>query len=99
MKSGCLLSLLLTIGSRMVLLFVWLFTPRVSLAFQNGLWPILGFLFMPTGTVAYLFAWSPASGVTGLGWLILAGGLLFDIGSYAISFRASRPDIKVMELT
>ena len=98
MKSGCLLSLLLTIGSRTVLLFVWLFAPWASLAFPNGLWPVLGFLFMPTTTVAYLFAWSPASGVTGLGWLILAGGLLFDIGSYAIGFRAGHTPIKVMEL-
>lgn len=94
-----MIPLFLGIGSRTVLLFVWLFTPLVSLAFTNELWPIMGFLFIPATTVAYLIAWSPASGVTGLGWLILAGGLLFDIGGYTIGVRASQPDIKVMELT
>ena len=88
---GCLFSLLLTIAPRLVLLFMWLFTPRVSLAFENWLVSLLGFIFLPFTMLAYVLAWDPAAGEVSLvGWLIIFGGLLFDLGSYAISAFAAR---------
>jgi hypothetical protein len=75
----------------LVLLFLWLFTPRVDAAFDGGfLLPLLGFLFLPFTTMAYVFAWSPVDGISGGGWILVIGGLLFDAGTYAISGYLNR---------
>jgi len=90
MNPGCLVTGILSLAPRLVLLFVWLFTTRVSAAFGGILIPLLGFLFLPFTTLAYIFAWDVGSGVTGASWLLVAGGLVFDIGSYALSGYANR---------
>jgi hypothetical protein len=87
---GCVFSLLLTIAPRIILLFMWLFTPRVSLAFENWIVPLLGFIFLPFTMLAYVLAWDPTAGTSFGGWLLIFGGLLFDLGSYAISAFAAR---------
>ena len=91
MGYGCLISGLLTIAPRLVLLFMWLFTPRVDAAFDGGfLLPLLGFLFLPFTTTAYVLAWDIVEGVSGGGWIFVIGGLLFDVGTYAISSYLNR---------
>ena len=91
MSYGCLISGLLTIAPRLVLLFLWLFTPRVDAAFDGGfLLPLLGFLFLPFTTTGYILVWSPVDGVSGGGRILVIGGLLFDIGTYAISGYLNR---------
>ena len=91
MGCGCLISGFLSLAPRLVLLFMWLFTPRVEAAFDGGfLLPLLGFLSLPFTTMAYVFAWSPVDGVSGGGWVLVIGGLLFDAGTYAISGYLNR---------
>jgi hypothetical protein len=90
MMKGCLLSLLLTIAPRLVLLVMWLFTPLVSLAFENWVVSLLGFIFMPFTTLAYVMVFDPSVGISFGGWLLIFGGLLFDLGSYAIGVFATR---------
>ena len=90
MTPGCLLTGILTLAPRLVLLFVWLFTARLSAAFEGFLIPLLGFLFLPFTTLAYVFVWDEQSGVTGGAWLLVAGGLVFDLGTYALSRYANR---------
>ncbi len=87
---GCWLSLLLTIAPRLIFLFLWLFTPLVSLVFENWVVPLLGFIFLPFTTLAYVMAWDAAAGISFGGWLLIVGGLLFDLGSYAVSVLATR---------
>jgi hypothetical protein len=72
---------------------VWLFTSRVGLAFEGILLPLLGFIFLPFATLAYVLAWDPVGGVSGWGWLLVVGGLLFDLGTYAISGYVNRKQI------
>ena len=93
MSIGCLLSLILTLAPRLALLFIWLFTPRVALAFQSTLIPILGFIFLPFTTFAYVLVWSPLEGVSGLGWVAVVVALLFDLGVYAGSAYGNRQRI------
>jgi hypothetical protein len=78
----CVLSLLLLIGPRIAAFAWYLIEPtRWNLAFNNILWPILGVLFLPWTTLAYVFM-SPG-GVDGLQWLVVVLGLIIDIGSYS----------------
>ena len=90
MNMGCLLTGIITLGPRLVLLFVWIFSDRISTVFEGFLIPLLGFLFLPFTTLAYLLVWNVQSGVSGAAWFLVAGGLLFDIGTYALSRYANR---------
>jgi hypothetical protein len=94
MNMGCLLTGIITLGPRLVLLFVWLFSDRFSTVFDGFLIPLLGFLFLPFTTLAYLLVWNAQYGVSGAAWLLVAGGLLFDIGTYALSRYATRVRMK-----
>jgi hypothetical protein len=38
------------------MVFVWLLTDWFSRAFETALWPLLGFLFMPYTTLAWMAA-------------------------------------------
>jgi hypothetical protein len=37
---------------------------------------------LPWTALGYVLAWSPAGGVTGVGWAVVVLGLLFDLSSY-----------------
>ena len=90
MRIGCLLTGILTLAPRLVILFFWLFTPRVSMVFEGILIPLLGFIFIPFATTAYILVWNPTNGVSVGGWLLVVGGLLLDIGTYIISGYLNR---------
>jgi len=94
MNLGCLLTGILSLAPRLVLVFLWFFSDRVSVVFEGIIVPLLGFLFLPFTTLAYMLVWNPESGVSGSAWNIVIGGLLFDIGTYALSRYANRLQIK-----
>ena len=84
----CTLLLAAGIGPRIALLFVWIFGDRVEHAFDSWVWPLLGLLFLPWTTLAYIFAWGSADGVSGWGWVLVGAGIALDIATY--SSRAVR---------
>ncbi|MFB3854532.1 MAG: hypothetical protein ACE148_11995 [Vicinamibacterales bacterium] len=49
----CLLGLLALIAPRLVVFILWLFTDWFSGVFGMALWPVLGFLFLPTTLLWY----------------------------------------------
>lgn len=57
---------------------MWLFTPLVNNAFSGPLLPILGLLFLPITTMAYAFVHS--GGMNLVGWLIVGGAVVLDLG-------------------
>ncbi|WIG58708.1 MAG: hypothetical protein OJF49_001454 [Ktedonobacterales bacterium] len=84
---GCLL----TLFARLMLLFVWILTPLVTRAFQGGwLLPLLGIIFLPFTTLAYVAVYLPGTGVTGWGWFWVALAFLFDLGTHSAAARANR---------
>ena len=88
---GCLIALLALITPRLVLFFVWIFTPYVSRAFNSFIWPLLGFIFLPFTTLVYVLVWTPGVGVTGGAWLWVALAFLLDLTWQSGSgYRASR---------
>jgi hypothetical protein len=72
------------IGPRFALLIWWIFGSKVDAAFSTWFWPLLGLLFFPWTTIAYVLAWGPVYGVSGFwGWLLVALGLAADIATYS----------------
>ena len=84
----CLALLAGFIGPRVALAFWWIFGDKVDAAFGSWIWPLLGLIFLPWTTLAYVLAWGPLHGVSGLGWLVVAIGVAADLFTY--SSRAAK---------
>ena len=84
----CFVGSLAIIGPRFVLAVVWIFGDKVDLAFGSALWPLLGLIFLPWTTLAYVIAWQPG-GING-NWdiLLIALGVTLDIVTYMHRFAA-----------
>jgi hypothetical protein len=76
------------LGPRIALVVWWIFGEKVELAFSSWIWPLLGLIFLPWTTLAYVLVWGAVDGVSGLGWLVVALGLAGDIATY--SSRAAK---------
>ena len=81
----CFVIVLGLLGPRIAFVFAWLATDRVTSAFQgNWIIPLLAVLFLPWTGLAYVFAWAPlGTGVTGIGWAVVALGFILDIATYS----------------
>ena len=53
---GCILAIITLLAPRLLMLFIFLLTDWFSRAYHTVLWPVLGFLFMPYLTLAYMAA-------------------------------------------
>jgi hypothetical protein len=84
----CLALIAGLIGPRVALFIWWVFGDKVDAAFDSWVWPLLGLIFLPWTTLAYVLMWSPVGGVEGWEWIIVALGVVLDIASY--SWRAAR---------
>ncbi len=69
---------------RLVLIFIWILTNFVQLAYGSVLVPILGFFFLPTATLVYALAKPGGPGT--LGWILVGTALAFDILQYSSAF-------------
>ena len=80
----CLLTSLFLLGPRVAIVVWWLLQPaRWQVAFHNVfIWPVLGLIFLPWTTLAYVLA-APLGTLSGGGWLIVVLGLLADLISYS----------------
>lgn len=81
MGCGCLLAISAVALPRFTMFLLWLFTDRLSIAFDSFVVGFLGFLILPYTAVFYALAYSPTVGVTGFGWLLVAAGFVADMGS------------------
>jgi hypothetical protein len=78
----CFVGTVAILGPRVAIAFVWIFGDRVELAFDSWWLPLLGLIFLPWTTLAYLIAWQPG-GLDG-NWdaLLIVLGVAFDIITY-----------------
>lgn len=90
MGCGCLVALLAMLSPRLAIFFVWLFGDRMSIALDSFWVGLVGFLFLPWTTLAWVFVYAPVRGVTGFGWFIVVFAFLVDLSSYGASARARR---------
>ena len=85
---GCILPIVSLFMPRVVMAFIWLLTNWFSLAFKTPLWPVLGFLFMPYTSLAYMAAMLNGGGQITLFWVVvLIIAVLWDLGGQGGSFR------------
>jgi hypothetical protein len=81
---GCLFAIVALATPRLVLFLVWLLSDYLNTAFESGWWGLLGFLFLPTTTIAYAVAQNgftaPGGGVEATGILVIVLGVAADLG-------------------
>ena len=85
---GCIVALAAFISPRLGIFFIWLFTDRMSIAFDSFWWGFLGFLFLPWTTLAWAVAYAPRDGVTGFGWFIVILAFITDVMTHVGSAQA-----------
>ena len=75
---------LLVIGGltvpRVVIVFLWLFSSYLERAFDSVLWPVLGFFFLPTTTLAWAWAENTRGEIAGVHAVIVVLAVLLDLG-------------------
>jgi len=67
---GCLLVIVALLVPRVLMVFIWLLTNWFGRAFTTVIWPLLGFIFMPYTTLAYMAAMLNNKSLSGW-WLAL----------------------------
>jgi hypothetical protein len=78
---GCLIGLLVLLVPRTIMVVLWIFSNYLSTAYGTWVWPLLGFFFLPTTTLAYAVAQNRYGGVDGVGLFLVILGVLVDIGA------------------
>ena len=80
----CLIALFALIGPRVALVFTWIFSGMIGRAIDSWVVAVLGFLFLPWTTLAYVVFYDVGSGreVHGLEWFLVGLAFVADAGSY-----------------
>ncbi|MFN2134610.1 MAG: hypothetical protein ACK2UK_01565 [Candidatus Promineifilaceae bacterium] len=83
----CFITALLLLGPRAAILVWWVIdTARWTLAFSGSwIWPVLGFIFAPWTTLAYVLV--APGGIVLFDWVILGIGILLDLSSWFGGYR------------
>jgi hypothetical protein len=76
----CLVVALALLTPRFVMVLMWLFSDYLSHAYGTWVWPLLGFFFLPTTTIAFAIAQNEFGGFRGWGAVVTVLGVLFDLG-------------------
>jgi hypothetical protein len=85
----CLLTIMSLLGPRLAILVWYLVNPaRWQLTFDTWIWPLLGSLFLPWTTLAYVLV--APHGVAGPEWLLILLGLLFDLASNRGGYKSRK---------
>lgn len=85
----CFFSALLFFGPRLAFLVYWLIPAgrlKIFVAFDTWIWPLLGLIFLPWTTLAYVIFFP----IIGFDWLWVGLALLADIAGYAGGARNRR---------
>jgi hypothetical protein len=80
----CLIALFALVGPRVALVFTWIFSGMIGRAIDSWFVAVLGFLFLPWTTLAYVVFYDVGPGleVEGIEWFLVGLAFVVDIGSY-----------------
>jgi hypothetical protein len=93
----CITTIFLLLISRIGIVIWWLENPQShnlpfrswvlpgGLAFPALLWTVLGGIFLPWTTLAYLLVYP--GGITGYKWIVLGFALLIDLAGHGGTYR------------
>ena len=88
---GCIIAVLALAVPRGLMLLAFLLTDWFARAFQTQVWPIVGFVFMPYTTLAYLAAMLNNNHALSGGWLaLLIVGVVLDVGHWGGAHKYRR---------
>jgi hypothetical protein len=77
---GWMVLLAMMFWPRLFLLGFWIFSDLIGDALDGWVLPVLGFLVLPTTTVAYVIMWSVSSDVVaGAEWIVVGLAFLVDL--------------------
>ena len=80
---GCIVAVLALAVPRVVMVGAFLLTDWFGRAFETQVWPLLGFVFMPYATLAYLAAMLNNQHTLSGGWLVLLiVAIVVDVGHW-----------------
>ncbi|NLW86251.1 MAG: hypothetical protein GXY38_05205 [Planctomycetes bacterium] len=90
---GCVLVILALLLPRVVMFFIWLLTDWFGRAFGSWLIPLLGFLFLPYATLAYMAAVLNSGGLHGWWIVLFIIAIVVDVSHWGStkSLRRLRP--------
>jgi hypothetical protein len=78
---GCLLPVVSLFVPRLAMFFIFLLTNWFGAAYETVIWPLLGFIFMPYTTLAYMAAMLNDNHNLSGGWIVLViVAVFFDLG-------------------
>ena len=86
----CLMSLAAALSPRFVIVFMWIFTERLTIAFNSWWIGFAGFLLLPWTTVMYALCYQPILGISGFGYVLVGLGVVLDVMSYAGGGRTAQ---------
>ncbi len=87
---SCLIGCLALAAPRLAILLVVIFSDYIGRAYDSMIWPVLGFLFMPTTTLAYAWAINTRGSVDGVQLIVVIVAVLLDFGLIGGSAGARR---------
>ena len=84
----CLLVVIALMVPRVTMVVIFLLTQWFQAAFSDWVWPVLGFVFMPYTTLAYMAAVLNTSGPLTPGWVVLIIiAVVVDMGHWGGGYR------------
>jgi hypothetical protein len=86
----CLIGCIALSTPRVAILLVVIFGDYIGRAYDTFVWPMLGFVFMPTTTLAYAWAINSRGSVEGLQLVVVVLAVLIDMGMIGGSAQAGR---------
>ncbi len=86
----CFIGCMALFTPRLAIVLVFLFSDYLGAAYETTIWPVLGFFFMPTTTLAYAWAINSQGTVTGLYLVVVVVAVLMDLGLIGFGSRARR---------
>ena len=88
---GCLLPVVSLFVPRLVMFFIFLLTNWFGSAYETVIWPLLGFIFMPYTTLAYMAAMLNNNHSANGAWLaLIVVAAIVDLGGQGGSARRKR---------
>ncbi len=76
----CLVGCIALSAPRLAIILVVIFSGYIGAAFDNLLWPILGFVFLPTTTLAFAWAINSTGELGGIQLAVFIIALCIDLG-------------------
>lgn len=95
---GCLFVILALMVPRVAMLLMFFLTRWFEIVFTNWLWPVLGFVFLPYTTLAYMAAILNTGGTLTPGWLVLIiVAIMADMAHWGGGYRTHRRRVVVVK--